>query len=146
MEQEIQYIPTVGVVVFRDDKVLLVRHKAGAGHPEGSYGLPAGRLNDGEDFVTAALRELNEETGLIAVPENLEKLDKMYYAALPRSDGTTKNYSWTVYICHQWQGELKDDHETIPEWISISQIENYPLIGNVKDAINDAIQKLNVRN
>ena len=34
-------IPTIGVVVFQEDKVLLVKHTEKSGHVANTYGLPA---------------------------------------------------------------------------------------------------------
>lgn len=38
------------------------------------YELPAGKLNEGEDALTCAIRELEEETGYIASKENITHL------------------------------------------------------------------------
>jgi 8-oxo-dGTP pyrophosphatase MutT (NUDIX family) len=43
-------------------------------HDPGRWGLPGGDLEDGEDFRTAAVRELAEETALVVGPEELESL------------------------------------------------------------------------
>lgn len=43
-------------------------------HDPGRWGYPGGDLEDGEDFVTAAVRELAEETGLAVAPGRLESL------------------------------------------------------------------------
>lgn len=52
----------VGVLVIRDDKILLVRR---AVQPEiGKWSLPAGFLDRGEDPREVAIREAREETGL----------------------------------------------------------------------------------
>lgn len=40
----------------------------------GTWGLPAGKVDPGEDDRTAVLRELGEETGYIASDEELEHL------------------------------------------------------------------------
>ena len=58
--------PAVGVVCFRTpDEVLLIRR----GQPpmQGGWSLPGGRLEWGETVTGAALRELAEETGVVAV-------------------------------------------------------------------------------
>lgn len=57
----------VGVIVYlrdREGRVLLQRRRTG---PYSGYvGLPGGKVEFGEDVVSAGLRELREETGLVA--------------------------------------------------------------------------------
>jgi 8-oxo-dGTP diphosphatase len=60
----------VGAVVRRTDSVLLVRQ--GSGHSlEGQWTIPWGRLGSGESPTAAALREIEEEAGVIAQVEGL---------------------------------------------------------------------------
>ena len=47
-----------GVVVFLDDKVLIVKHN------KGHYGLPKGHVEDGETDYDTAIREVKEETNV----------------------------------------------------------------------------------
>ena len=51
----------VKVIATHDNKVLLVR--IGYGHKK--WALPGGKVNKGEEFREAALRELKEESGLV---------------------------------------------------------------------------------
>ena len=51
----------VAVVVERDGAVLLVRRKQ---HGGGSWSVPGGYLDQGEELAEAAQRELREETGI----------------------------------------------------------------------------------
>jgi len=39
----IEIIPTVAVLIIKDDEVLLVKHTEKAGYLTGIYGLPGGR-------------------------------------------------------------------------------------------------------
>ena len=56
-------VPGVVVVIEKDGQVLL--GKRGGGFRKGKWGLPQGYIEFDEDFLTAAIREVKEETGLI---------------------------------------------------------------------------------
>lgn len=54
--------PTVSVVVVDGDQVLLGRRREEPG--KGTWSLPSGYVEFDDDFLTAAIREVLEETGL----------------------------------------------------------------------------------
>ena len=54
----------VGVLVLHNGLVLLGKRKGS--HGAGTWSAPGGRLEYGEDIEVCALRELKEETGLLA--------------------------------------------------------------------------------
>lgn len=60
------YSLSVGVIVFREKEVLLVRHNYGSAN--GKYLNPGGYLKDGELPEDAAIREVFEETGVKIKP------------------------------------------------------------------------------
>jgi len=132
-------IKTAGVLVFLDNKVLLVRHGKKAEHLNDVYGLPAGRIEEGETTVVAAGRELFEETGLKVTVENLIKVPEFYTASIERKGGI-KNFSQENFLCKKWEGELKANDETIPEWIVIDELKNLELLPNVKKMIFDGLK------
>lgn len=126
---------SVGVLVFDKDKVLLVRHGEEAGHMSGTYGLPSGRLDPGETEVVAAARELNEETGLRSSSKDfIEYPDNLYFADINRKDGSVIHFSWRVFICKEYGGELEGSEETTPEWVELSKLSTYQLLPNVQKA------------
>lgn len=138
-------IPTVGILLFQDDKVLLVKHGEAASHITGSYGLPAGRIEKGETAKQAAIRELQEETGLIARENELEELPiELPPVDIKRSDGTTKRFSITIFLCRKFHGKLIQTEETIPEWIDRNTINTLPLIVNVKVIIEKGMKLYNL--
>jgi ADP-ribose pyrophosphatase YjhB (NUDIX family) len=55
-------VPGVVVVIVREGAVLLGKRRAGFG--AGKWGLPQGYVEFDEDYLTAAIREVKEETGL----------------------------------------------------------------------------------
>ncbi|MFC2054566.1 NUDIX domain-containing protein [Chloroflexota bacterium] len=55
-------VPGVVVVVEKDGQVLLGKRAGGFG--KGKWGLPQGYIEFDEDFLTAAIREVKEETSL----------------------------------------------------------------------------------
>ncbi len=52
----------VGVMIFKDGKVLLTRRKGS--HASGEYGFPGGHLEYMESFEECARRETREEAGI----------------------------------------------------------------------------------
>ena len=59
----------VGAVVWRDDHVLLIRR--GTPPRDGQWGLPGGAQAVGETLYEAAVREVQEETGLAVTPTGI---------------------------------------------------------------------------
>lgn len=57
-------VPAVGIVCLKGDEVLLIRR--GTPPRMGEWSLPGGRIEPGERAIDAALRELREETGVVA--------------------------------------------------------------------------------
>ena len=53
---------SAGVAIVYDGKVLLV-HPTNASWKKSALGIPKGGIDNGEDSLEAALRELREETG-----------------------------------------------------------------------------------
>ena len=77
VEREIVHHPgAVGVVCHDGERLYLVRQpREAVGDPD-SLELPAGKLEEGEDPMTTARRELAEEIGMAA--ENWEPLTSYY--------------------------------------------------------------------
>lgn len=132
-------IPTVGVILFEKESVLLVRHEAGAGHVTGMYGLPSGRIDAGETEQEAAVRELWEETGLRTDKGSLLEVEKTWVGAIERKDGK-KLFSWKLFVAPLYEGVLKTSSETTPEWVPIKNIGEYMLLPNVEEAVQEGLK------
>lgn len=93
----------VGVICFRSDEVLLIRR--GKAPRKGDWSLPGGRVEPGESFETAALRELLEETNVTA------KLG-IKIATIDANFGT-HHYLLHDYIAHYIGGEVRAGDDAI---------------------------------
>lgn len=65
----------VGAVVLEDNKILLVKRKYPPG--AGKWSVPGGHLKLGEPLYRAAVRELEEETGVKAEPKGIINIDEL---------------------------------------------------------------------
>ncbi len=124
--------PYVGVltVLMRQEKVLLVKRRF---DPEaGKWGFPGGKQKLGERIFAAALRELHEETQIIAEnPRFLTVLD-VIDAVLSQKDKPRFHYSLICVACDWVSGEpcAGDDAEDA-QWLSQSDTDHLPLCREV---------------
>lgn len=63
-----------GILYVRDGKVLLLKRSDNAADQPGTWGFPAGHIEEGESALLAALRESREEVGF--APEEAEPLSE----------------------------------------------------------------------
>jgi 8-oxo-dGTP diphosphatase len=134
---------SVATIIFDGSKVLLVKNLAGSSHIKEIYGLPSGKVEPGETETHAAAREFNEETGLQALETDLTEFpDNYYIARIAQKDGSNDEWSWRVYLCQSYTGQLHATQETEPEWVEIAALKNYHLLPNIINAVNAALSYL----
>jgi len=99
---------TVAVVVVRDNKVLV--SKRGREPFKGQYDLPGGFVDYGEDPFQTAVRELDEETGLVINPESL-RIITAYHSLYFENDSLCD----IIMLAKDWRGEpeAQDDSEAL---------------------------------
>ena len=90
-------IPAVIAVVVRGDEVILVRR---ANPPDaGLWGFPGGKIELGERLDQAAVRELYEETGVVA--RAVEVFTAVDAVELTRNASVAHHYVLVAVLC-QW--------------------------------------------
>lgn len=107
---------SVSVVLQEKNKVLLVRE--GRGKKHGLWNFPTGRLSAGEDPMTAALREVAEESGYRGQLHSLLGI----YVYHPRAKKTVLRY---VFMGSIQSGEARVDGQEIMDlrWFTWSEID-----------------------
>ena len=101
-----------GVYGEQKDKVVLIRQYR---YPLGSYcyEFPAGLVEDGEDMLEAAIREMYEETGLTFTPVEAGSYSRPFFTTI----GMTDESCGTVYgYC---SGEPTNTHQEASEEIQV---------------------------
>ena len=119
----------VGVIVFRENQVLLIQR--GTAPRKGKWSIPGGRIEPGESESEAALRELAEETSIRAAI-----LGKV--AAIPA------NFEGFDYILHdyaaRWEaGEpMAGDDAAQAKFFPITEIDALGMWGKTTEVIHQA--------
>lgn len=103
-------------LIFLKDDAIAFLLRGNTGYADNMYGLPSGKVEAGESYVEAAIREAKEEVGVDIQAQNLDPVLTVHRKG---EDGT---YWVDVFFAvTQWDGELSnaepDKHRTL-EWFS----------------------------
>jgi phosphatase NudJ len=110
------------VVVRKGDRFLLVHERK---HGQRWY-LPAGRVEPGESFFDAAVRETLEETG---IPVRLDGLLRVEHS--PSPDGSMRvRVLFTASPVDDRPPRAVPDEESLgAAWVRLDELDGYPLRG-----------------
>lgn len=112
-------IPAVIAVVLREDHVLLVQRR---NEPDaGKWGFPGGKIEFGETVESAALRELQEETDISAIPgEVLTTVDVIPDFGFQQDQ---LHFLLIALQCHWTCGEpMAGDDALDAQWFAIADV------------------------
>jgi len=99
--------------VLDDDQILLIHKKRGLGH--GKVNGPGGRLEPRESAYQAAVRETEEEVGLVV--GNLTEQALLHFVF---TNGYTLEV--TVFTTNSYSGEMIETDEARPFWCKRTEI------------------------
>ena len=125
----------VGVIVFRDHEVLLIKRNKEPN--KGQWSIPGGKQIIGETVADAAKRELLEETG-VKVDQLL--LVDVVDTIIPDVEGKIKYHYTLVDYMGQWlSGEAHpgDDAEEV-RWVFLNEIDSFSLMEKTINIIHKA--------
>lgn len=124
-----------GVVVFKDDTVLLIRR--GKPPKAGEWSLPGGAQQVGETIAETAAREVLEETGVeIVEPQFLGVVD----AIVPDETGKIRFHYTLIDFWSEWRSGEPDaaDDAAHAEWMPLSHVSQLPMWEKTREFISKA--------
>ncbi len=97
----------------RNGEILLAMKKRGFG--EGKWNGAGGKVEPGETYAQATVRECEEEIGV--TPQNLHKIGELHFYDLP----DVEHYCH-VYVADTWIGDPHETEEMRPQWFNLADI------------------------
>jgi mutator protein MutT len=97
----------------RDNQILLAMKKRGFG--VGKWNGVGGKVEAGESYEQAAIRECQEEIGV--TPRKLSTVGELHFFDRPDIE-----HYCHVYRCDDWAGEPLETEEMRPQWFDVNTI------------------------
>lgn len=97
------------------NNILLGMKKRGFG--EGKWNGFGGKVHEDETPRDAAIRELTEESGLVAQPQNLREVGLIQFFFEDQAI-----FECTVFLLHTWEHTPEESNEMRPEWFAINKL------------------------
>lgn len=130
-------IAAVGVVVRKDDAVLLVRR--GKPPRAGEWGIPGGVVELGETWRDAACREVREECGIeIRIEAIADAVDIIMHDDAAR---VQYHYALVDFAASYVSGELRASSDVVEaRWVSLGELSHFPLPAKTRAVIRQVMQ------
>lgn len=128
----------VKTLIFKEDKLLLIKRKGTSDFAGGCWDIPGGKLEFKETPEYALKREVYEETGLDINIKDIVSVSSGI------NEERNKQYISIVYLCRYKSGDmlLSDEHIDYV-WLNLDEAKNYEKIYYLEDALNNLKKKTN---
>jgi mutator protein MutT len=108
------------VFLLRDKEVLLAMKKRGFGM--GKWNGVGGKIEEGETVPQAAIREAQEEIGVVIQESDLTHAGTIQFLLPEDPDNKNMNVEVFVYTTTNWEGEPTESEEMAPKWFHQNEI------------------------
>jgi 8-oxo-dGTP diphosphatase len=108
----------VAAALINPDGKVLVQKRSENRSMAGLWEFPGGKIEPHERPEDALVRELDEELGIIVMPEDITPLS---FASAPLGE---QHLLLLLYICRKWQGVPAALDAAVIQWCSINALQN----------------------
>jgi 8-oxo-dGTP diphosphatase len=120
-------IPRVLIFVFQGERVLLIRDAQGKKW-QGKLNALGGHVEQGEDILVAAKRELQEEAGIIGI--NLHFVGSISIDVEPEI-----GISLFLFKGKALTADVKSGSEGIVSWVRIDEIDHHDVLDDLRELL-----------
>ncbi|MDB5254504.1 MAG: hydrolase [Parcubacteria group bacterium] len=106
---------TTLIFCVKEDQILLAMKKRGFG--SGKWNGYGGKVEETENISSAAVRELKEESNLIAEEKDLKQVAVVNFYF----DGEHK-FECHVFLLKEWNGDAEETEEMNPKWFPKNEL------------------------
>ena len=99
--------------LIKNDKIIVTKYKE-PNKKAGYYEIPGGKIEEGELPEQTAIREMQEETGII-----VKKLKNKGNLIIEYPD---RKFEFVVFLANTYQGEPKQFEDNTSEWLDINEL------------------------
>jgi 8-oxo-dGTP pyrophosphatase MutT (NUDIX family) len=78
-----------------------------------------GKVETGEDALTAAVREVAEELGVTVDPADLEPVSRITYPFVDKDEWSQRSFG---FVTRRWSGTPAPSEELAPRWFPVNRI------------------------
>lgn len=128
---------SVGCVCVYKGSFLIIKRTNSKSYPF-MWGIPTGKMEQGENIGKAIIRELFEETGILQSIENFRHIDTF---CIENGDMKFKYSIFTLELKYLPNIKLNSNEHVDYRWIQFKEIDNFKLIPDVKETVEIALNK-----
>ena len=110
------------VYIMHDNKLLMFKRSETKKKFPGFWSLPGGHIDEGEDPLAAAIREVKEETGVTIVPEDIKLKVVALHHHLDRAELYT-DFAFAVTL-HEAPPIVSEEREGQAHWIPVHEAKS----------------------
>jgi mutator protein MutT len=125
-------------VVIENGRALLIRR---ANEPrQGEWSIPGGMVETGETLEYAAVRELQEETGLVVRPRVV--IEVFERIVLDGKGRTRYHFVLIDYLCERLEGEARAGSDVLDvAWVEEARLSEYQVSEKATEIIRKAFRQ-----